>query len=1157
MDSFLILSPFILIAIASLALGVEAWRRAHTPGSLIFTALMVAVTIWLVTSVGEGAATTPGGKILWAKIAYLGISWVATLWFIFILEYIYPGEPILARFGGWFGVMPAVTIALVMTNDLHGLVWSSVTPLAGQRSLTLVYHHGLWFWIYAVYSYAVLAIGAVELLRSLRAAQRKQRMNIAGLLAGMAIPWAANIAYLAGFTFPPGQDPTPYGFAITGLVYAWLLRRWGLFDISPLAHKAILENISEGYIIVDPRGRVVEINELACRFLSLARESVVGKNASAVLAAWPDLAALLQPGERPPVEFQAPGSPELYIEASRNQWMQARQKAGGIILLLYDITRRRQAEENLVTSERTYRHLVNNAPVGITLTDTSGNITFVSPIIYDLYHMPESESIVGKSPLQWIHPEDRPLAAARLREAIRSKEALPPHEYRLVRPDGSIFWGEITSSPILDEQGNASSLLTTIRDVTQRKLVDIYLQENLERQTFTNNLLQILYRPQNLTAALGQVLEHCGDYTGANRVYLCRDSADESETTIAAEWCSPTISPRARENPLVRYAAIPSWVQEMNERGQVLVEDSAAASADIAEFMNAWDIRSLAAFQIYGSEKRVFGFLAFDHCEQNRHWTGDDLALMTVVCRIVSGAVTQIQVEEAEYRQRTLAEALHDTASALNSTLNLEEVLDRILSNLEKVVQNVSASIALVDEEGMVRMVRWRGYSDDSVEMMRKLTVRMTDVSSYRQMVMTGRPVIIQDTWTEKSWVVYQPNSWIRSYMGVPISIKGKVEGFINLDSAEPEFFNDELSYSLHVFAEQAAVAIENARLYDEAHRRAEELSILNRIGLTLTAGLEMNQVLFSLFDECRKVLPIDVFYVALYDSGTERIDLPLYFSEGEMKELESRDLRTESGLTNEVIRQRQTIYLPDTLDEETERLYHIVRLGGPPARSYVGVPLILLDQVVGVISMQNLSPYAYTTEQIRLLETISTQAAIAVWNARLYDQMKQMAITDSVTGLFTRRHFTSLGRSEVERALRYDRRLSVFMVDIDHFKRVNDSYGHNIGDQVLKTVAQTCRQALRQTDIIGRWGGEEFAIVLPEADRDGAAMIAERIRRMMADKSITVGQVKLGVTVSIGVAILEGGASSLEILIDSADRAMYQAKQRGRNQVQVSARQE
>ncbi|MBE0697506.1 MAG: sensor domain-containing diguanylate cyclase, partial [Anaerolineaceae bacterium] len=197
--------------------------------------------------------------------------------------------------------------------------------------------------------------------------------------------------------------------------------------------------------------------------------------------------------------------------------------------------------------------------------------------------------------------------------------------------------------------------------------------------------------------------------------------------------------------------------------------------------------------------------------------------------------------------------------------------------------------------------------------------------------------------------------------------------------------------------------------------------------------------------------------------------------------------------------------------------------------------------------------PNTYTDDQVRLLETIGTQAAVTIQNARMYEQMRQMAITDSVTQLFTRRHFTGMGHNEIERSLRYKRAASVMMVDIDRFKKVNDTYGHFTGDLVLQAVAKICSEALRTTDIVGRWGGEEFTIVLPEADRDGALMIAERIRRMVEECVIPLADGRsISVTVSLGIATLSETCCRLEELVDRADRAMYAAKQAGRNQVKV-----
>jgi diguanylate cyclase (GGDEF)-like protein/PAS domain S-box-containing protein len=1144
--------PFILVAFLASALSVVAWKRSRSMGSLIFTLMMVVMIIWLVASALEAAAATYTGKVLAAKLSYLGISWAGSLWLLFSLEFVFPDRNFTLRLAPWMSIVPMTNIAMVMTNELHWLVWEKITSYKVNNVLVLIYDHGAWFWGFAVYTYLALAAGCLVMFFGIFCFRGTRRQQAVGLMIGMVLPWVANFLYIKGITFFPGMDITPYGFVLTGLIYSWMLFRLHLFNRAPQAHEFILENIGAGYLVVDERDRIAEANQLACQFLNLEAESVVGKRSASALERWPMLLELLSKPEHSRVEFLDGGEQPIYIEASRTDWLKGGKKKAGSILILHDITRRRIAEKGLRESERLYRLVVNTMPVGITITDEDGMVMFASPKLREIFQQDCDHEIIGQSVIKWVHPDDRSIAVMRLLKVIEDQENLSPQEYHLLRKDGNSFWGEVISTALIDDQGISQGMLGIIRDVSPRKELEFRLQHNLEQQTFINSLLQTLYRPHDLLAALSQVLDLTGLYTKASRVYLCKDSTDGAETSIVLEWCRQGISSRARESALFRYKAIPTWRDCMLDRGMVLIPDVTSASEDITEFMAVWNIRSLAVFPIYGSEERLYGFLAFDYCETACSWNADDLEILWNVCRIVSGAVAQRQTEEGEHRQRILASALHDTASALNSTLNFEEVLDRILTNLVEIVPHDAASIALLDPDGIVSFVRWRGYDATGEEGMTKLRMPISGRNTYRVMTETGSPLIISDTSMDRRWLYDDAYPLIKSYAGMPIKIKGKVAGFINLDSSVPDHFTSDLMYSLHVFADQAAVAIENARLYDATRRQADELSILNRIGLTITAGLDMDQILVSLYEQCRQALPLNVFYVALYDADSGKIEVPLYFQDGRDELVPSRNLHNNPGITGEVIRLRRTISLPDTLVPDVEEDYHIIRMGGRPCRSYVGVPLILLNKVVGVISMQSYQPYAYTPEQVGLLETIAIQTAIALQNARMFDQMKQLAITDSVTQLYTRRHFTSLGRNEVERAQRYNRRLSALMVDIDWFKRVNDTYGHTAGDQVLLHVANTCRQALRTTDIVGRWGGEEYVIVLPEADIEGAALIAERIRRMVAETEIPVAPKPIKVTVSIGVAALKDHGQALEALIDCADRALYAAKQGGRNQVQV-----
>jgi diguanylate cyclase (GGDEF)-like protein len=166
-------------------------------------------------------------------------------------------------------------------------------------------------------------------------------------------------------------------------------------------------------------------------------------------------------------------------------------------------------------------------------------------------------------------------------------------------------------------------------------------------------------------------------------------------------------------------------------------------------------------------------------------------------------------------------------------------------------------------------------------------------------------------------------------------------------------------------------------------------------------------------------------------------------------------------------------------------------------------------------------------------------------------EDLLQQATHDPLTGVFNRRHLEDVLRQELDRAERHARPLAVAMMDADHFKSINDTYGHQTGDEVLRAISDRCRKTLRSNDILGRYGGEEFAIVFPETSLDEAGAVAERLRAAVGDEPIKVGDNALGVTVSIGLAAFAPG-NDLEKLFQRADSALYTAKQDGRNLVRA-----
>lgn len=236
----------------------------------------------------------------------------------------------------------------------------------------------------------------------------------------------------------------------------------------------------------------------------------------------------------------------------------------------------------------------------------------------------------------------------------------------------------------------------------------------------------------------------------------------------------------------------------------------------------------------------------------------------------------------------------------------------------------------------------------------------------------------------------------------------------------------------------------------------------------------------------------------------------------------------------------------------------------GTPITGLLGNWGELLQQGTGDVLQQTLlfqqgEKYCYYDLKITRLRNRSGQPQVSILlmrdvteRVRLLEEMQQLAIQDALTELYNRRHFFALTRTMLDQAIRYQRNASVLIMDIDHFKLINDNFGHASGDRVLQKFSAACQQILRSSDILARYGGEEFVIYLPETANLNAVLVGERLRKMVAGQPMLDDLEESRITVSIGVAsyLPEMGQLSLDALVDRADQALYQAKQRGRNQV-------
>jgi len=214
-------------------------------------------------------------------------------------------------------------------------------------------------------------------------------------------------------------------------------------------------------------------------------------------------------------------------------------------------------------------------------------------------------------------------------------------------------------------------------------------------------------------------------------------------------------------------------------------------------------------------------------------------------------------------------------------------------------------------------------------------------------------------------------------------------------------------------------------------------------------------------------------------------------------------------------------------------------------------VPVTTDDHVIALLRLER--PEPFLSDEIRFLEIVASQSALALERVRLISFLENLSITDALTGVANRRHLEWRLSEEIERARRYRYPLSLLMVDIDHFKQINDTYGHQVGDAVLQQLAYRLRNTLRRTDFVARYGGEEFIVLAPQTPVDRALILAERLRQRIASEPILVASdLQLPVTVSVGVAVFPDHAQNESELVRAADAALYRAKQAGRNCVRV-----
>jgi diguanylate cyclase (GGDEF)-like protein len=334
-----------------------------------------------------------------------------------------------------------------------------------------------------------------------------------------------------------------------------------------------------------------------------------------------------------------------------------------------------------------------------------------------------------------------------------------------------------------------------------------------------------------------------------------------------------------------------------------------------------------------------------------------------------------------------------------------------------------------------------------------------------------------------------------------------------------------------------------------QEHERLGEMELLLEVAKAVSGTLDLPELLELLGKHVCARLGVSEFSVMLIDEATHHLVVEAIAGE---RLVAARGMRFHigEGVAGQAAAKGQTIYVPDVTKDSRYLHYRALPKA---AGSFLAVPLRSKGRIVGVMNMNRRGIDAFSPQEVRLCEAVAAQAALAIANARLYQQTLELSFTDSLTAVANRRQLFLRLEQEFSRSVRFGDPLSLLMIDLDLFKQINDRYGHTVGDGVLRGIALALRRNVRKIDIVARYGGEEFCVVLPRVGKPEALEVAEKLRRAVAAAKLPGPEGALTVTISIGVATLGIDADDVAGLIEKADAALYEAKRLGRDRVAMA----
>ncbi|HXZ12330.1 MAG TPA: diguanylate cyclase [Candidatus Sulfotelmatobacter sp.] len=553
----------------------------------------------------------------------------------------------------------------------------------------------------------------------------------------------------------------------------------------------------------------------------------------------------------------------------------------------------------------------------------------------------------------------------------------------------------------------------------------------------------------------------------------------------------------------------------------------------VRQMLLAQELRTVVGISLQAKE-RVFGVLLLG-TPDTRNFTPAELRLLLALGHQIGMAVENSYLIQQTSRRSEELHVLNEIGRALSSTLEPELLFERISSEMRRLLDVSSFFIALIDRKS--GEVRFELEVNEGERKPKRSRAAGNHLVEY--VVRTAQPLLIRDHFdAETARLGFEPVRRPASLCAVPLILYDRAVGVMAVHSPQERVFDEGHVELLRVLASEAAIAIENARLFQEEQKKSRQLQLLNNISSHAIRTLNPEEMLAKIAEEIETGLTYDHIGVAILDYSTK--ELLIQAEAGERRDAVGRRILLGEGLVGQVARSGHVGVVLEVNSQSPRPVL-------PGTVSAIALPVSYAEQLLGVLYVESSVRCEFNEQEVLLLRTLADLFAGALHNARTFQKAQEQAITDGLTGVKTHRFLMEALSSEWKRSTRANRPFALVLMDLDRFKFVNDFYGHLEGDVVLQRVGHILEQNCRRSDVVARYGGDEFVILMPETTVEQARQLAGKLRGWVASDPLLRDK---NITASFGIASFPVHGSTPQELIQVADSSMYLSKHQGGNSV-------